>query len=402
MRVLIADKLVAEAAQALQDAGHEVHVDPALHGEALREALSTLAPEVLVVRSTKVTAEHLAAASALSLVVRAGAGVNTIDLDAAGAQGVFVSNCPGRNADAVAELTLGLLVSIDRRIPDNVAEARAGRWDKKRFGKADGLKGRTLGVLGCGRIGQAVIARAQAFGMEVVAWSRSLDEAKAAGLGVRHAGSPVEVARHSDALTVHTALTPDTRGLIGAEVLDALPDGAIVLNTSRAGVVDADALSEALDRKGLRVGLDVFEGEPATKQGALDTPLARHERVYLTHHIGASTAQAQQAVAAEAVRVITVFHTTGTPPNCVNVARAPEADHSLVVRHRDRVGVLAAVLDELRKAELNVQEMDNTIFAGGEAAIARIQIDGDPSDVTGAVSALPHVLHVAVVPLSPR
>ncbi|MCA9557326.1 MAG: hydroxyacid dehydrogenase [Myxococcales bacterium] len=380
MRVLIADKLPDEARSRLQGAGFEVVVDAGLGGEALARALAEHAPDVVIVRSTKLTADHFAAAPSVQLVVRAGAGVNTIDITAASARGVFVANCPGMNAVAVAELTLGHLLNADRRIADNVADLRAGRWQKKVYSKARGLKGRTLGVIGCGDIGKAVIARARAFDMKVVAWSPSLDDAKAAKLKVERAASLEDVAGRADAVSVHVALNPATRGLIGRAFFDAMRPGAIFLNTSRGEVVDEDALAAAVRDKGIRAGLDVFCDEPAG-DGEWASPLAALEGVYGTHHIGASTDEAQNAVAFEACRVVETWAATGTAPNTVNLAKRTQATHLLVARHADRVGVLAGILDQLREARINVQTMENVIFAGpGAAACARIQVGSRPDD----------------------
>src|SRR6187401_2754000 len=171
MVVLVADAFEKSGIGGLAAAGCEVIHDPSLDGEALSAALRHTRADVLVVRSTKVTAAMMDA-GALALIVRAGAGYNTIDVAAASARGIYVSNCPGRNAVAVAELALGLIISLDRRIPDNVAELRAGRWDKTAFAKAKGLQGRTLGLLGFGTIAQEVARRAQAFGLDLVIWSR--------------------------------------------------------------------------------------------------------------------------------------------------------------------------------------------------------------------------------------
>ena len=195
MRVLLADRLHPLATQALSDAGFEWEMNAALASDTLSEAIERFNPHVLVVRSTRVTADHVRAGGALSLVVRAGAGVNTIDLAACSDAGIFVGNCPGRNAVAVAELTIGLLIAIDRQIADNVQELRARRWDKQRFSKADGLKGKTLGLLGMGRIGQAVAHRAKSFDLDVVAWSRSLTPDQAKAYGVRYADTPEDVAQ---------------------------------------------------------------------------------------------------------------------------------------------------------------------------------------------------------------
>ena len=179
MRVLVADKLAPLVPGRLQDLGVAVTVDAGASGDALAKKIAELDPHVLVVRSTQVMAEHVRAGRVLALIVRAGAGVNTIDVAAASARGIYVANCPGKNACAVAELTIGHLVNLDRRIADNVAALREGRWDKKSFGNARGLNGRTLAVLGTGQIGREVIKRAQALGMRVVAWSRSLTDEQA-------------------------------------------------------------------------------------------------------------------------------------------------------------------------------------------------------------------------------
>lgn len=399
MKVLIADKLPDLARTLLASAGLLVHSDPSLKEDALTAALAEHDPDVLIVRSTKVRAAHFDAARSLQLVVRAGAGVNTIDLDAASARAVFVANCPGMNADAVAELTMGHIVNADRRIADNVADARGGQWKKKVYGKAGGLKGRVLGVLGCGSIGRGVIARAKAFEMRVAAWSPSLDDATAKRLGVRRCESAIEVAQLADVLTVHLALTPATRGFVGEAILSALGSDAIFVNTSRGEVVDEEALAAAVAR-GLRAGLDVLCDEPAS-DGAFDHALAGADGVYVTHHIGASTAQAQDAVAEDACRIVLAFAATGSAPNCVNLAQKTPATHLLVVRHRDEVGVLATLLDLLRDGGINVQQMQNVIFGGDDgAACARIQVEGAPTEaLVAAARASKAIYDVKVVPL---
>lgn len=394
MRVLFADQLADQARVRLASQGFEVIVEPDLKGDALAHRVAELDATALVVRSTRVEADTLAAPS-LSLVVRAGAGVNTIDLQAASQRGVFVSNCPGRNADAVAELAIGLLVAVDRGIASADADLKAGTWDKKRYSKAAGLAGRTLGVIGTGQIGCGVIKRAQAFGMHVVAWSRSLTDATAESMGITRCERPEDVAAQADALSIHLALTDATRGFVGESILGALKPGAIVLNTSRAEVVDEDALLRALDERGLRAGLDVFSNEPKGK-GTFEHPLASHPSVTGTHHVGASTLQAQEAVADEAARIIEVFRNTGRAPNCVNLT-SPIATHVLGVRHLDRVGVLAGVLDVLKRAEINVGAMENTVFVGGGAATARIGLDAAvDADTLAAIRSLPDVLYVSL------
>jgi len=400
MRVLFAEKMPEQARARLASSGFEVRSEPALEGAALAELLRSWGPDVLVVRGKKVTKEHADATGRLSLVVRAGAGVNTIDVAACSARGIFVANCPGKNAVAVAELAFGLLLAIDRHIPENVADLRAGKWNKGLYSKARGLKGRTFGIIGMGEIGTAVAQRAAGFEMPVVAWSRSLTKERAAELGVERAASPDEVARKSDIVSVHVALTPETKGLVNQAVFAAMRPGAIFLNTSRAEVVDDAALLRAIEERGLKVGLDVYSGEPSGKDGPFDHPLARHPAVIGTHHIGASTDQAQEAVGDETCRIIERFRDHGEVPNCVNLLVRSAATHRITVRHLDRVGVLAAVLDLMREAEINVQEMENVIFPDG-AAIARVQVSRSPDDaLLRRLAALEHVLAVSVVSLS--
>jgi D-3-phosphoglycerate dehydrogenase len=380
MKVLIADKFEQSGIDGLHAAGCEVLYQPELKEQALFDAIGNTAADVLVVRGTAVTGPMLEA-GALALVVRAGAGYNTIDTATASRLGIYVSNCPGRNAIAVAELTFALILAIDRRVPDNVAALRAGQWNKKEFSKARGLFGRTLGLLGYGSIGQEVARRAHAFGMPVVVWSRRFTERSeepAGDVPVRIVSSPGAVADEADMLSVHLALTPETRGLVNAALLAKLKAGEYVINTARAEIVDDTALDAAIRTRGIRAGLDVFAGEPSAAAANFSPPLAALPQVYGTHHIGGSTEQAQEAIAAETVRVIVSYKTTGRVPNVVNLARHTPATHRLVVRHRDRPGVLAHVFDRLRAGGINVQETENIIFEGAEAAVARINIDAEP------------------------
>ena len=382
MTILVADHIADVGIETLKRAGHEVVEQPTLAHDELLEALSSHTPQVLVVRSTRVTAEALDASPHLSLIVRAGAGYDTIDVDGASSRGIFVANCPGKNSVAVAELTIGLILALDRRIPDNVVEARAGHWNKKAFAQAAGIKNRRLGVIGIGSIGEEVIRRAHAFDLKVIAWSRSLTREDADRMGVGWRSTPMEVAADADIVTLHVAATPDTKHLANRAFFEAMSDGALFINTTRASVVDEEALAWAVDIKDLRVGLDVMVGEPSQKEGDFAHPLAGHPNVYMTHHIGASTQQAQNATAQEAARVVTTYDETGSVPNCVNLATQTPATHQITDRHRDKVGVLAAVLDEMRRVGWNIQEMDNLIFEGAQAASASIRFVGEPDDET--------------------
>jgi len=391
MKVLVADPFEASGLEGLTAAGCEVVFEPGLKDDALAAALSDTRAAVLVVRGTKVTAAMMGGGD-LALIVRAGAGYNTIDVAAASARGIYVSNCPGRNAVAVAELAMGLILALDRRIPDNVAELRAGRWNKAAFSKAKGLQGRTLGLIGFGTIAQEVARRAQAFGLDLLIWSRRFAGSPGAdldGYGLDLSGrrsrlsialTPGDVAARADILSIHLALADDTRGLVDAAVIARLRPGALVVNTSRAEVVDHDALAEAVREHGIRVGLDVFPGEPSSGTAEFHLPILHLPGVYGTHHIGASTEQAQEAIAAETVRIVRAFNETGRVPNVVNLASRTPASHLLVVRHLNRPGVLAHVFEGLLARGINVLETENVIFEDAEAAVARINMDGPVSD----------------------
>jgi D-3-phosphoglycerate dehydrogenase / 2-oxoglutarate reductase len=382
MKVLIADKFEQSGIDGLKAAGCDVLFQPDLKDESLAAAIRETGADVLVVRSTVVTAPMLEGGS-LSLVVRAGAGYNTIDVAAASRSGIYVSNCPGKNAIAVAELAFALLLALDRRVPDNVAELRAGRWNKKEYSKARGLFGRTLGLLGYGNIGHEMARRAHAFGMPVVVWSRRFqtgrERVEDQPVPMRQAASAQDVAAQCEVLSVHVALNADTKGIVNASVFDRLKPGSYFINTARAEVVDYAALARAVRERDIRVGLDVFATEPTTATGEFKDAIVALKNVYGTHHVGASTEQAQEAIAAEAARIVRVYKETGKVPNVVNLATKTPATHMLVVRHRDRPGVLAHVFEHLRAGNLNVQETENIVFEGAEAAIARINLDGEPS-----------------------
>ncbi len=376
MKLLVADAFPKDRLQDLAALG--LKVDHRADVPAKDLAAAARDASILVVRSKQVGAQVFEDAAALSLVVRAGAGVNTIDVAAASRRGVYVANCPGQNSIAVAELAIGLVLALDRRIPDNVALLRAGKWDKKRFSEAAGVFGRTLGIAGLGAIGREVAARARALGMRVVAWSRSLDDARAKALGVERAPDLVALARASDFLSLHLPLSKETRGAVSREVLEALRPDAALVNTARAELVDQDALLELARAGRLRVATDVFAGEPEKGQADFASELARLPGVYGTHHIGASTAQAQDAIARETVRIVASFVRTGQVPNCVNVAAKTPARARLVVRHHDRIGVLANVLGAVREAGINVETVQNTVFEQAQAASCTIDLDDVP------------------------
>lgn len=402
MRLLIADKLHPRAIEELRALPIEVVYEPELTKETLQSKLPGVG--VLVVRSTEVTAAAIEKARTLHLIVRAGASYSTIDVRAASARGVYVANCPGKNASAVSELVFGLMICIDRRIPDALFSLRSQKWERLEFGKSEGLHGKTLGIVGVGAIGKDIAIRAKAFGLNVIGWSRSLTAAKAADLGIGYASSLEDLAARSQILSVHLALNERTRGIIGKKVFSALPQHAIFINAARADLVDYAAMREAVATRGLRVGLDVVPDEPKGKTeypnelfvGPVSSTAGF---IYGTPHIAASTDQAQLAIATETVRVIRSFLLEGDVPNVVNVSHSI-AKFQVVIRMLDKVGTFANVLNVIKRHGINVEEVANTIFEGGGASCAKLRVVSRPSEAClQEIRAFDEVLQVDVVTL---
>lgn len=399
MKVLVADKLNPAALDEMRTLGVEVSYQPEISADALPAAVKDV--NVLVVRGTQVRADAMKAGVMLNLIIRAGAGVKNIDVKTASERGIYVANTPGKNASGVAELTMTLIGCLDRRVPDAVSSLRAGKWDKQEFAKAKGLRGRSMGIVGFGHVGRAVAKLGLAYGMDVHAWSRSLVPARAADLGVGWAQNVLELARRSEILCVHLELTERTRGIISREVISALPNGAMLINTADAGLVDFAALTELGPLKELRVGLDVLPNEPDTRVADYDNAILHAGLVYATPHIGASTDEAQVAIAAETVRILRSFLVKGEVPNVVNIAANTRGRYVLVVRFLDKVGALANVLGVLKRHAINIQELENTVFEGGRAGCAKIRTDTRPSEgcLAEMMAFSDEVLHVDLVTL---
>lgn len=402
MRLLIADKLHAQAIEELRTLPLEVEYEPDLSKEDLASRLPGIG--ILIVRSTEVTAEALDKAPQLNLIVRAGPTYSTIDVRHASKRGIYVANCPGKNTAAVAELVFGLLIGIDRRIPDALASLRQGKFARAEYGRAEGLAGKTIGIAGLGAVGKEVAHRAKAFGLHTVAWSRSLSPARAQELGIGHAPSLQDLAARSDILTLHLALTDRTRGIVSKKIFDTMKPHSIFINTARAGLVDHPAMLDAVKNRALRVGLDVYPDEP---RGALEYPndlfapaTADAGFIYGTPHISSSTDQAQLAVAMETVRVIRCFLLEGSVPNVVNVSHATLARFQLVIRMQDKIGTFANVLGVIKRHGINIEEVTNHIFEGGTAACAKLRVLTRPSEAClKEIKAFDEVLHVDVVTL---
>lgn len=399
MKVLVADRLPERTLAEMRALGVEVTYDPGIGEGDLAAALDGVS--VLVVRGTSVTAEAIGASPALSLIIRAGAELGTIDVRTASERGVYVATCPGRNAAAVAELTMTLIGCLDRRVPDAVHSLRSGRWEKDDFARAVGLRGRRIGIYGLGHVGRAVLRMARAYGLEPHGYSRSLSDSRARDLGIARASSLVDLARISDIFTVHVDLNPRTRGVVGRDVIAALPDGAFFVNTARAELVDYDALAELAEEKRLRVALDVLPDEPSVRTTSYSHPLLGRGLVYATPHIGASTDEGQNAIADETVQILRSFLREGFVPNAVNLCAASPARYQLVVRHVDKLGILADVLAVVKRHGINVEELENTVFDGAKAACAKVLVDRRPSEACLAeIRAVDEaVLHADVISL---
>jgi D-3-phosphoglycerate dehydrogenase len=406
MHILCADSLPDHLLAPLQEAGHEVVVDADLNADTLPGYLTENPAEVLVVRSTKVTADAIAASTSLGLIVRAGAGTDNIDKDAASAAGIYVSNVPGQNAIAVAELAMALLLATDRHIPAGMADLSAGVWNKKTYSTADGIYGQTLAILGLGDIGFALAERANAFGMSVIALRKpgrsTTALARLRSAGITLVDTLEELLATADVVSVHVPKSPDTIGMCNAEFFDKMRDGAIFLNTARGDVVVEQDLLDAMTRKGIRAGLDVWSDEPSAGAAEWTSALSTNPNVIGSHHIGASTRQAQNAVAAGTVAVIDAY-LDGRITNCVNLVAEPVGSTILTVRHLDRVGVLAKVFATLRSEGLNIQEMNNQLFTGSVAAVASIYLERSPSDaVLEAIGSDDDILAVSVAERADR
>lgn len=322
VNVLVADKFDAGCIAGLERLGCNVHVDPDLGPDTLANAIKATDAQVLCVRSTKVPADVINGVDSLKLIIRGGAGYDNIDTGAAGAKGIPVCNCPGMNAVAVAEIAFGHILNLDRRIAAQTSELASGHWNKKEYSKAKGLKGRKLLVVGMGSIGTEVCKLAHAFGMEVSAQSRSLREDTARALGIKlipytREALNAELAE-ADIVSIHVAATPDTKELCGPGFFAAMKDGAYFINTSRGEIVDEKELINAIKTKDIRAGLDVYNDQPSSKDTEWQPEIAKVPGVSLTHHVGASTEQAQLAVGEEAVRIVQAFIETGDPLHVVN------------------------------------------------------------------------------------
>jgi D-3-phosphoglycerate dehydrogenase len=350
-RVLVCDKLEDVGLDLMKQAGIELDMRHGLKGTDLQEAIRE-ADGIIVRSKTRITAAELENPGKLRVIVRAGVGVDNIDVSAATRRGIVVMNTPGGNTISTAEHTITLLMAVARHIPAADAAVRQGKWDKL-IGTQ--LAGKTLGVVGLGRIGREVARRAAGLDMKVIGFDPFLAPAGAAQLGLETVSNLDQLLPLVDFMTVHTPLTDETRNLIGAPQLARLPKGSRVINCARGGIINEEALADAL-RSGHLAGaaLDVFVEEPPPAEH----PLLKLPNVVVTPHLGASTVEAQVSVAKEAAQLLSDYLVRGVVGFAVNMAavdRAELTELRLYVDLARRLGLLQAQMSQgaIQRAELH-------------------------------------------------
>lgn len=380
-RVLIADKLETAGIELLKAAGIDAETRLGLKGPELAAALREF--DAAIVRSQpKVTAEVLESPGKLRAIARAGVGVDNIDLPAATRRGIVVMNTPDGNTVSAAEHTVALMFAAARKVAPADAVMKAGGWDRNKFVGTQ-LAGKTLGVVGLGRIGREVARRAVGLDMKVVALDPFVTAARMAELNCTPAGSLDELLARVDFLTLHVMATPETKGMIGARQLGLMKKTAIVINVARGGVIDEQALADALKAGTIGgAGVDVFTAEPTTA----DQPLLTAPNVVLTPHLGASTVEAQENVAVEAAQLIADFLLKGQVANAVNAPSVDPRELAEVRPYVDlarRLGLLHAQLTHgaVRKATLTYKgdlagKKTRLLTAAFTAGLLEYRLDG--------------------------
>jgi len=394
MKTLVGCSLPQWALQELRSLGTELLYEPKVTTERMEKLIGDVA--VLVVRRTRVSSEVIAAGKALQLIVRAGTNTANIAVEEASTQGIFVSNCPHKDAVAIAELTLALLLALDRGVLENVAALKKGLLDEPEAIDARGLAGRTLGILGFGPVEREIVKRARAFDMKLLAWSPTLTPELAVAGNVGFCGWPRELARESEMVTVYAPQQETDELLVDAEFLQNMRDGAYLVYVGHPAALDETALAEVAKERNLRVAYDISAPQLAgSNAGRFRSRLQALPNVIGTHHLADRTQQAYQATATEVVRVIREFLVAGEVVNCVNILEHSPATWQLVLRLRDTVGVLASIMEHIRTDGINVEEMSSRVFMGAQAGFCTIALDERPStEALNAIRGLDGVLHL--------
>lgn len=383
-KIFVADEVSDSGLQPLRDAGFVVEKQTGLKTEELRNKLSEFSG--LVVRSeTKVGADLMDSAAKLRVIGRAGVGVDNIDVPAATERGIVVMNAPDGNTITTAEHTMALLIALARRVPQANSSLKSGRWERKVFIGVE-LQGKTLGVLGLGRIGRAVAARARAFGMKIVAFDPFIAPEQARDSEITLA-SLDELFANSDFITIHTPLTAETRGVIGREAFAKMKQGVRIINCARGGLVDEVALHDAI-KSGTVAGaaLDVFVDEPPPA----DHPLLLLDEVVVTPHLGASTAEAQEGVAFTVAEQMRDYLLSGALRGAVNVPALGTRELAILrpyIELAEKLGRFQAQLVDSAVREVKL-EFAGDIVELNAAPVTRSFLAGLLRDVSARVNAV--------------
>jgi len=392
VKILVACELPQSALDELAPLASELCYRPNLTAYQLRDCLADVG--ILVVGAVRVSPEAIAAGRALQMIVHAGCGPGEIAVERASTAGVFVTHCPDQHAQAVAELTLGLILALDRRIVENTIALKDGRWIRSELADARGLAGRTIGIMGYGAIGRSVARLAQAFQMRVLTWSPRLMPPDMPEPLVEACSRPRDLARQSDVVTLH-ADESEPELIVDAAFLEAMGDGAYLVSLGPLAAVDEEALFRAVERGRLRLALDVSGPRAGADSTRFRCRLCDLPGVIGTQHMGALTEQARQATAREVVRIVRSFVVCGEVLNCLNLCERSPATWQLVLRVRDQMGVMAAVMDAIRADGVNAQEITSKVFTGAKAVWCAIALDERPSaEALASIRNLPDVLHL--------
>ncbi|MEP0848361.1 MAG: hypothetical protein HRF50_16255 [Phycisphaerae bacterium] len=393
MKILVAVELPRSSLDELQHLATELVYKPGLSGDELEPHLCDAA--ILIVGGVRVSAETIAAGRSLQLIVRAGADTSGISVDDASAQGIFVSNVELKDAAAIAEYAFACALALDRHLVPNALAAREGRTRRDGQRRSVGMAGRTLGLLGWGAVPAEIARRAAAFGMRVVAWHPRIESDP--GPQVEVCDWPRELALRSDVVVAHSPPDAGDENLLDRDFLFDMREGASLVMIGHAGVVDAEALADAVRQRGLRVAIDLWPAEGSSETVRFPAGLLELPGVIGTYRQADQTRQADEAIAAEVVETVRRFVIQGQVRNCVNLLERSAAAWQLVLRLRDAVGVMAGIMDAIRADGINAEEITSRVFAGARAAWCSIALDERPStEVLEAIRALPGVLHLEV------
>jgi len=393
MKILVAGAMHETALDELRALGSTVEYAPEISAAQLPERIAEAG--ILIIGRTRVSPAAIEKGVTLQMIVRLGTAVSNVAIDEASQQGVFVVNCPDMDAEAVAEMTIGFILALDRRLIRNADALRAKRAERDAAPSAHGLVGRTIGILDYNRVGQELARRARAFRMKVLAWTRHPSAGESDNEEVEFCAGPRELARRSDIVTVYAPPAQADELLVDAEFLQNMRDGAYLVHVGHPAAIDEAALAEAARTRHLRVALDIYAPELTRDSARFRSSLLDIPGVIGTHHLADQTKQAERATADEAVRVVREFLVAGKVCNCVNVAERSPATWLLVLRLRDAVGVMASVMNAILADGINAEEITSRVFNGARAAWCTIALNERPStEALDAVRSLDDVIHL--------